>query len=177
MTKKILLALALLVGGYMIYVALQPPDFTIVREQFVGAEPNAIFPYINNSKKANDWMPWAESDPKATMVYSGPEEGVGSTSSWDSPGKMGTGKAVVVESVPNQVVKTQLTYTKPMVMSQLAEISLKPSEKGTVVRWSVTGRNSYLGRLICTLMNMDKMVGGEFEKGLAKLKRTVEASK
>ena len=175
MLLKVILGVLVLLAGFLTYVAFQPSEMYIVREIFIKAPSEKIFPFINNSQKANSWMPWQESDPGAIMKYSGPEEGVGSTSSWDSPGKMGTGKAEVVESVPNQTVKTKLTYTKPMNMSQMAEVSLTPSADGTIVKWSVKGNNTFLGRLMCVFMNMDKMVGGQFEKGLTKLKNQVEA--
>lgn len=163
------------IAGFLLFVAIQPADYTISREIVIAAPAEKIFPHINNSEKANAWMPWAEEDPNVKMNYSGPAEGVGSISSWDSPGKMGTGNAEVVESVQNQVVKTKLTYTKPMEMTQLAEISLSPTASGgTNVRWSVSGKNSFVGRIFCIFMNMDKLVGGMFEKGLARLKTSVE---
>ncbi len=174
MLKKILLGLILLIAALLIYAATQPSQMLIAREQLIKATPDVIFPYINHSKKSNEWMPWKDSDPKVEMIYSGPEEGLGSTSSWDSPGQMGTGQAVVVESIPLQHVKTQLTYTKPMQMSQLATISLTPTSDGTLVRWEVTGENSFLGRLMCLFFDMDELVGSEFEKGLMKLKKTIE---
>ncbi len=146
----------------------------ISRELLIKASPEAIFPYINNSKKADAWMPWSESDPEVKTTYSGPEEGLGSTSSWTSPGQMGDGKAEVVESIPNQSVKTALNYTKPMVMSQMSEMTLTPTADGTIIKWRVTGEQPFIGRLFCTLFNMKNKVGGEFEKGLNKLKTTVE---
>lgn len=173
MIGKAFLLLGLGVGAFLIYVALQPSEFVVARELVIKAPPEVIFPYINNSKKSMEWMPWKDSDPGAQMVYSGPEEGVGATTTWDSPGKMGTGQALVTESIPNQSVKTQLTYTKPMTMSQLAEVSLTPTGDGTLVKWSVTGNNSFVGRIFCVFLNMDKMVGSEFEKGLAALSRKV----
>ena len=176
MMKKILIAVVLVICGFMAYVAMQPSEMNIARELVVNAAPEAIFPYINNTKKADEWMPWAEIDPSVQTTYSGPEEGLGSTSSWVSSGQMGVGQAVIVESTANQLVKTQLTYTKPMEMSQLAEISLTPSGEGTLVRWAVTGQNTFVSRLFCVFMNMDKMVGGQFEKGLAKLKSKVEGT-
>lgn len=177
MLKPLLSLVLIAVAGLLLYAGFQSPEMHISREVTIKASPDAIFPYINNSKKANDWMPWKEQDPNLKMVFSGPEEGVGSKSSWNSTGQMGVGEALVVESVPNQVVKTQLTYTKPMEMSQLAEVSLTPAPDGTTVRWSVTGKNTFVGRLMCVFMNMDKMVGGEFEKGLNQLKAIVEGSK
>lgn len=176
MFKKILLVIAVFIAGICIYAALQPSEFYIARELVIHATPEAIFPFINNNKKANEWMPWKDSDPQAQMIYSGPEEGVGATSTWDSPGQMGTGKAEVVESVANQVVKTKLTYTKPMNMSQLAEIRLRPTDAGTLVRWSINGHNNFIWRIFCIFMNMDDMVGKEFVKGLNNLKQMVESS-
>ena len=177
MFMKIFGAVAALIALLLVYAAVQPSEYFIARETVVKAPAEAIFPHINNSKKANDWMPWAASDPAIKMSFSGPDEGVGSTSSWDSTGQMGQGQAAVTESVPNQKVVTQLTYKKPMEMSQVAEMTLTPASEGTVVRWSVKGHNNFIGRLMCVFMDMDKMVGGEFEKGLAKLKTTVEAGR
>lgn len=174
MVTKIVSVLSIIIMSVCLYAFLQPSNFKISRSIIIASTPEIIFPYINNSAKANDWMPWKESDPNVQMVYTGPEEGLGSMSSWESTGKMGTGKAVVVESALNRSVKTQLTYTKPMVMSQLAEVSLEPEAEGTRVTWSVTGENSFMGRLMCLFLNMDKLVGDEFEKGLQNLKKTLE---
>lgn len=174
MVLKVIGIIALVIAGILIYAALQPSEYLITRELVIKASPEVLFPYINNSQKSNEWMPWKDSDPDVKMSYSGPAEGVGSVASWDSPGKMGTGRAEVVGSVENQSVKTQLTYTKPMEMSQLAEVSLTPASEGTVVRWAVTGHNNWIGRVVCLFMNMDKMVGGEFEKGLSNLKTLAE---
>lgn len=176
MIKKILLGLAAVVGVLMVVAAFRPVHFSVSREMVMNASAEKIFPYINNSKKADGWMPWAESDPGVKMVYSGPEEGVGAKSSWDSKGNMGTGEALVVESVKNQTVKTQLSYTKPFTMSQLAEISLAAEGGATKVKWTVSGENGYLMRLFGLFMDCDKMIGGEFNKGLSKLKSQVEAN-
>ncbi len=175
MLKKIGLIFISIVVVFLVYVSFLPNEMIIVREITLNATPEVIFPHINNSEKADAWMPWHESDPEMKIAYSGPEEGIGSKSSWTSTGDMGTGEALVVESVPNQTVKIQLTYTKPMEMSQLAEISLIPTEGGgTLVRWSVSGKNNFISKIFGVLMNVEKMVGSEFEKGLLKLKSTVE---
>lgn len=175
MLKKILLGIALVIAGFLIYVSTLPSQMHVVREIIVNASPAVIFPHINNSKMADDWMPWKDSDPGVVITYSGPEAGVGSKSNWNSSGQMGTGEALVVESIPNQTVKTQLTYTKPFQMSQLAEITLSPAAGGTKISWSVSGTSGYFFKLMGVFMDCDKMIDGEFEKGLAKLKARVEA--
>lgn len=173
MFRHIIIGASVIIGGFLAYVAIKPAEYSISREMVMAASPEVIFPWINNSQKANEWMPWAESDSAVKMSYSGPEEGVGSTSSWNSDGQMGTGQAVVSESIPNQKVTTQLTYAKPFEMTQIAEITLTPSGEGTIVRWSVSGMNTFMGRLMCVFVDMDKFVGAEFEKGLTKLKGIV----
>lgn len=159
---------------FLVYIALQSPQYQISRELLIKAKPEQIFPYINHARKSNEWMPWADLDPKMIMSYSGPDEGVGSKSFWVSEGSMGTGEALVVESIANSAVKSELSYIKPMTMKQTAIVSLHPTGEGTIVRWSVTGENQFIGRLISVVINMDKLVGGEFEKGLGKLKSLVE---
>lgn len=175
MIKKTIIGFGLFIIIFLVYVALLPSEMHISRELEMKATSNIVFPHINNSEKANAWMPWSESDPDVKTTYSGPSEGMGSKSSWTSTGKMGVGEAIIIESFYNFRVKTKLTYTKPMEMTQIATITLtRTPNETTIVRWEVSGQNNFLGRLFCVFMNMDKMVGGEFEKGLAKLKSIVE---
>lgn len=177
MVKKIGAVVALLLVGLLGYAAIKPPEYEVSRELLIQASAAALFPHINNSQKTAAWMPWAELDPQVKMTFSGPSEGVGSVASWDSPGSMGTGKSTVTESVPQQKVLTAIEYAKPMQMTQVSEMSLTPSGTGTVVRWKVSGKNSFIGRLFCLFVNMDKEVGGHFERGLARLKTVAEAAK
>lgn len=179
MVKKILSVVVLFVVALLGYVAMKPADYFIKRELVINARSEVIFPYIVSMKKADEWMPWKESDPKVQNVYSGPDVGVGATSSWESSGSMGTGKAEVVEVIPNQKVKTKITYTKPMVFTQDSEFILTPNGDTTTMAWTVSGQSPFIARLMCTLSfrNMDDFVGGEFEKGLNKLKAMVESGK
>ena len=174
MALKIIGVGGIFLVAFLIYVYFIPTEMKIYREIVIKATPEKLFPYINHSKKMNEWMPWVDSDPGLQMEYSGPDEGVGSKSSWNSTGKMGTGNAVILESIADRSVKTQLTYTKPMNMSQLAEMTLTLVPDGTSVRWSVGSHNGYFFRLVGVFFNMDQMVGGEFEKGLNKLKTIAE---
>lgn len=175
MVLKICLTVLVMIGGLLTYAALKSPQAEILREISVNSTPEKLFPYLNNSQKMSEWMPWKDSDPDLNMIYSGPAEGVGSKSSWDSTGKMGTGTAEITESIQDQLVKTKLEYTKPMVMSQMASMSLTPEANGTVmVRWAVNGQNSFFFRVIGIFVSMDKVVGDEFNKGLMKLKTISE---
>jgi len=174
MFKKIGIALALAVLAIVGFAALQPADYTISREITINAPAEKIYPYLNNSKLAEQWGPWPEVDPNAKMTYSGPDAGPGSKASWDSSGQLGTGSATISESVPNQKVVIQLEYSKPMGMTQLSEYLVRSSGNQSVVTWKVSGKNTLPGRIMCIFINMDKMVGGMFEKGLSNLKTLVE---
>lgn len=175
MLKKVFIALAVALLLFSGFIAMQPAQYTVAREITINASPDVIFPFLNNAQKMNSWNPWSEIDPQVKMNFSGPEEGVGAVTSWTSEGQMGTGSATVIESIPDQMVKTKLAYTKPFEMTQEAVLTLTPAAEKTTVRWAVTGSNSFIGRFVCFFMNMDKTVGGTFEKGLSKLKMMVEA--
>ncbi len=177
MKLKIFSGLMTLIIAFLIYVYFSPSEFTVTREIRIQARPEVIYPFLANSKVTNDWMPWKEIDPNVKMTFSGPDAEVGSSASWESEGQMGVGKAVVSEVVPNQKVVTQITYTKPMEFSQISEFLLIPEGDSTIMRWTVSGHKIFISRLMCMFMDLDKYLGGEFEKGLKKLKSTVEESR
>ncbi|MCB0417376.1 MAG: SRPBCC family protein [Bdellovibrionaceae bacterium] len=177
MAKKIGIALGVLLGIFLIYVAFKSPKYEFNREVKIEANAAEIFPWINNSQKMNVWMPWKEVDPKMVMSFDGPEEGVGAKSSWTSDGQMGEGSSTIIESVPNQKTVFLLEYTKPQAMTQNASIEILPDGNASVVRWSVWGENGFIGRLFCSLVDVSKHINGSFDAGLNKLKQQVETSK
>ncbi len=177
MFKKVVLVILLAIASLLIYAAFKDSHYRISREIVIKADIAKLFPYINNSQKTNEWMPWAEMDPQMKMTYSGPAEGFGSAAHWESAGPMGVGQSEVIESLLNDKVTTKLKYEKPRAMEQLAEMSLSAVEGGTLVRWSVEGTNDFMGRLVCVFINMDQMVGDMFSKGLNKFKTLMEEGK
>ncbi|MEQ1665703.1 MAG: SRPBCC family protein [Bdellovibrionales bacterium] len=174
MIKKILIGIGVLFLILLAYAAMQPADYVIQREISINAKPEVIFPYLSGTKKNDEWMPWKDSDPSVKATYSGPDDGVGSISSWESTGQMGVGSAEITEVILNQKVIAKITYTKPMAFTQISEFLLIPNGDQTTMRWTVNGQNSFVSRVVCLFMNMDKYVGGEFLKGLNKLKNLVE---
>lgn len=176
MAKKILGGVAAVLAVFLIYVGVKSPDYEISRQVTIDAAPATIFPYLNNAQKMGEWSPWAELDPKAAMKYEGPAEGVGAKTSWENGEKLGTGSATVTESVPNQSVTTRLEYVKPFAMTQEAVMSITAQGPQSLVTWSVRGQNNFIGRAMCVFGDMDRMVGGIFEKGLASLKAKAEAA-
>lgn len=175
MIKKILLVLAALVVGICVLAAFQPSSFRIERSISVAATPAALFPKLNDLHQTHEWAPWKEKDPKATYEFSGPAAGVGAAQSWSGNSDVGAGKQTIVESRPNELVRVKLEFLKPFEAVCESVYTLKPSGQQTVVTWTMTGENDFIGKIFCLFMNQDKMVGGEFEKGLATLKRTSES--
>lgn len=163
-----------LIAMLFIYAGLQPAEYTISRTIMIQASAEKVFPYLNSMVLAEEWAPWKAEDPQMTMKHPEPTEGLGAKSIWESPGRMGHGSATIVEVQPLQKVGIKLEYTKPMKMEQVSEYILESAEGGVNVTWKVQGTNNIMGRVMCLFMDMDKMVGGMFEKGLAKLKVVAE---
>lgn len=169
----VLAVIAALVVAFLIYVALQPTDFRVERTVEIRARPEKVFPLIDNLLQFNTWNPWAKADPSSVITYSGPAEGVGAAYTW-SGGKSGAGRMQVATSTPPAMVTMTLDFTKPFAANNMAEFTLVPHGASTAVTWAMTGRRPFSHKLIGSIVNMDKMVGGEFAKGLADLKATVE---
>jgi Polyketide cyclase / dehydrase and lipid transport len=169
----ILAVIGVLAAAFLIYVSLQPSEFRIERTAEIGAPANKIFPLINDLRQLNTWNPFAKADPASAITYSGPAQGVGAAYDW-SGSKSGAGRMQIAASIPSSKVMANLDFLKPFAANNIAEFTLVPRGASTAVTWAMTGRRPYSHKLIGTIFNMDKMVGGEFAKGLADLKGLVE---
>jgi hypothetical protein len=172
---SVLAVVGALVIAFLIYVAMKPSEFRIERALAMQASPEAIFPLINDLRQFNSWNPFAKSDPEVNITYSGPANGIGAAYDWNGR-KSGAGRMRIAEVVPSSKVRMQLDFNKPFVANNVAEFTLAPRGTLTTVTWAMTGRSPFSHKLMGTLFNMDKMVGGEFAKGLASLKAMVEKS-
>ncbi len=162
-------------GAFLFWVSRKPSEFALTRSIEINAPPGNIFPHINNLKAMNQWNPWATYNPKSKIAYEGPEEGSDAVYTW-SGSKMGEGRFRITESNA-RVIKADLTMIRPMKADNKVTFSLEPLGVGTRVTWAMAGTNSFMHKLMQTVMSMDKMVGKEFEKGLAGLKEIVEQQK
>lgn len=175
MLKKILLVLAVAVAAVLLYAATKPDSFTVQRSATIKATPDKLFALINSPQAFNTWNPWAAMDPTMKLTYEGAASGPSAAYSWSSE-KMGAGRMEVIESVPSRKVAMKLAFDKPMQTTNRVEFTLAPQADQTLVSWTMSGPMPYLSKLMTTFFNMDKMVGGDFEKGLANLKAKAEAS-
>ncbi len=171
----ILAALAFVFVFFLVMAAMQPGDFRITRSALLAVKPEAIFPEVNDLRKWEAWSPWVRLDPNANMRFEGPPSGVGAIAHWDGNAKVGKGSMTIVESNAPGLIRLRLDFLKPMKATSVAEFNFDPEGGQTIVTWSMSGKNNFIGKAMGLIFNCEKMVGGQFEKGLANLKERVES--
>ena len=175
MLKMILLGFAALVAVFVVIVALQPAEFRVERAATMRAPATAPFAQVNDFQNWRAWSPWEKIDPALKRSYEGPRAGAGAQYAWVGNKDVGEGRMTILESRPGELVRIKLEFFKPFAASNTAEFRFKPAENGaTAVSWSMEGRNNFLSKAMCLFVNMDRMVGGMFEQGLAQMKAVVE---
>jgi hypothetical protein len=174
MLKWILMGVAAVGAVFAIVIALQPSDFRIERGATMRAPAAAAFAQVNDFHNWRAWSPWEKIDPALKRSYEGPQAGAGATYAWQGNKDVGEGRMTILESRPGELVRIKLEFFKPFAATNTAEFTFKPAGDGTAVTWSMSGQNNFLARAICVFVNMDKMVGGMFEQGLAQMKTVVE---
>jgi uncharacterized protein YndB with AHSA1/START domain len=167
---------SLAILALMAFVESRPAAFTVARTTTITAPPETIFPLINDLRAMNSWNPFDAGVPEAARSYGGPASGPGATYAWDVKGRAGAGNIAITHSVPASKVCMQLTMLRPFAGQNQVTFTLQPAGQDTHVTWAMSGRNTFMSKLMGLIMNMDKMVGGMFETGLADLKAKAERS-
>jgi hypothetical protein len=168
---KILIVLAVAFIGLLVFAAMRPSEFRVVRSALVGAPPDAVFPHVNDLHHWEAWSPWAKLDPAAKTTYGGPAAGVGAAFSWAGNHNIGEGRMTITESQPNDLVRFRLDFLKPFKGTNSAEFTFHPEGGQTRVTWTMSGHYSFVPKLMGLFINCDKMVGDQFETGLADLNK------
>jgi len=176
MLKKILIAIAAIVVVFVAVVAMQPSEFRIVRSATISAPAPAVFAQVNDFHNWEAWSPWAKLDPAAKTTFEGPSAGTGAIFRWAGNDKIGEGSMTITESRPSDLIRIKLEFLKPFAAINTTEFTFKPEGNQTAVTWSMAGKNNFIAKAVCLFMNMDKAVGGQFEKGLVNMKWVVEAA-
>lgn len=174
MIARILIGFAVVILIFVIVVASRPAEFSYQRSTTISAPPSAIFPHLNDLHKWQAWSPWAKKDPNAKETFDGPPTGLGSSMSWAGNNDVGEGKMTIVDSKPDESVQYRLDFIKPFAGTNLAEFTFKPEGGNTLVTWTMTGKNTFFFKAFSLFVDCDKMIGSDFEKGLADLKTLVE---
>lgn len=181
MIKKLLLivlslfAIAILALGLLVAVASTKADeFQISRSATIAAPAPVVFDQVNTLKKWQAWSPWIKRDPGTKVTYTGPESGTGASYSWVGDKETSEGKLTITDSRPSEKMECKLEFTKPFEATNTASFILVPENGTTKVTWIMAGKNNIVGKVMCMFMDMDKMVGGDFEEGLSSIKAIAE---
>jgi hypothetical protein len=173
---KILLVIVGLIVVFVVVVATRPAEYRVSRTATMASPASAVFSQVNDLQKFNSWSPWAKIDPNAKFNFEGPPSGKGAALAWTGNNEVGEGKMTITESRPNELVRFRLDFYKPMSATCESEFTFKQEGNQTAVAWTMTGRNNFIAKAMCMFMDMDKMVGGQFEQGLASMKAIVEGA-
>ncbi|MCC6698769.1 MAG: SRPBCC family protein [Candidatus Hydrogenedentes bacterium] len=179
MLKVVLVVVAVVAVLVVVLVALiasRPSEFRVTRTATMSAPPEAIFAQVNDLHKWEAWNPWGKLDPNLKNTYEGAPAGEGAVYSWVGNKNVGEGRMTIVESRPNESIQIRLEFFKPMAATNTAEFTFKPEGDRTSVTWTMYGANTFMGKAIGMVMDMDKMIGGNFEQGLKDLKAIAEST-
>jgi hypothetical protein len=169
MLPTILIAIAAVVVLFAIFVSTRPSDFRVSRTGRISAPQDVVFENVNDLHKWEAWSPWAKMDPNAKSTYAGPVAGPGSSMEWNGNNKVGAGRMTIEDSRANERIQIKLEFFKPFKATNTAEFTFKPEGSQTSVTWTMSGKNNFMGKAMHMIINCDKMIGGQFEQGLANL--------
>ena len=175
MILGIVAAIAAIIVVLVVVIATRPADFRIARTATTTAAPAVVFAQVNDLHLWAAWSPWDKIDPDMKKSFEGPASGLGASYSWVGT-RTGEGRMTIIECRPNELIRFKLDFVKPFQANNIAEFTFKPEGNQIAVTWSMTGRNNFFAKAFSLFMNMDKMCGREFEKGLASLKAVAEAA-
>ena len=170
----ILIGVGLLIAGFIVLVSMQPADFRVGRTAKMSASPSTVFAQVNDFHNWPAWSPWEKLDPNMKRTHEGASSGAGAVYSWTGNNKVGEGRMTMTDSQPNEMIRIKLEFIRPFKSTNTTEFTFKPEGNQTLVTWNMLGHKSFMMKAFCMFMNMDKLVGGDFEKGLGNLKGVVE---
>ncbi len=172
--KTTAIVIVISIVALLFYAATMPDTFTVRRTISINAAPEKIFPFIDDLRKWDSWSPYEKIDPAMKRTYSGAANGKGSVYEWDGDWKVGKGRVEIAETSPPSKVRIKLDMIKPIEGHNIVDFTLESNGDSTIVTWAMHGPRPYLSKVIGLFMNMDRMIGKEFEAGLANLKAVAE---
>lgn len=173
----ILLASAIIAILFFVLLTGQPDEFKVVRSTTITAPPATVFEQVNDFHKWDDWSPWAKLDPACKNTFDGEAAGKGAKFAWDGNNKVGAGRMTIMDSQPPELICINLEFLRPFKTTNLTEFAFKAQSGQTLVTWTMSGNTNFVCKIFGLFMDGDKMVGKDFEKGLASLKALSEAKK
>lgn len=176
MLKKILIGLGALIAIVLIIAAFKPNEFQISRTATIAAPAPEVFSQVNDFHKMEAWSPWLEPDPTAKTTFDGAPAGEGAIYGWSGNNDVGEGRMTIVESRPNEFIRIKMDFIRPFANTAETVFLFRPEGDQTVVTQTMSGKNKFFGKVMCLFMNMDKMIGSQFDKGFAKMNTLVRAA-
>jgi len=164
-----------LIVVFLIVVAMQPAAFQIERSETIAAPPATVYGLVNNFRQWDKWSPWAKLDPDMKTTYEGPESGVGAVYTWTGNDQVGEGRMEISESEANKRIRIQLDFKRPFEATNTTDFVFDGAADTTTVTWKMHGENNFIGKAFGLLMDMDAMIGKDFEAGLSAMKTVAEA--
>jgi hypothetical protein len=177
MLKAILVVLAVLVVavvGILAYATTKPDTFQVQRSATIKAPADKIFPFINDFHAWTAWSPYEKRDPQMKRTYGGAPSGKGATYAWDGDKNVGAGHMEILDAPAPARVTIKLDFSRPFEGHNTAEFTLEPQGESTKVTWAMRGPALFIGKVMGLFIDMDNMIGKDFEAGLANLKTIAE---
>lgn len=176
MWKKVLGGVVALIVVLLIVVATRPNTYRVERSTTISAAPEVVYAQVADFHKWDAWMPWGKLDPNMKKTYEGTQGAVGSSYGWEGNSDVGSGKMTVLAVEPNKHLDIDLHFIKPFESSAKNGFVLEPAGKDTKVTWYMSGDHSFMSKFMCMFTSMDAIIGKDFDKGLADMKKVAEAA-
>ncbi|HEX4235459.1 MAG TPA: SRPBCC family protein [Caldimonas sp.] len=174
MWQTVLIVIAVLIVGVLVAAAMRPSDFTVQRSASIAAAPAKIYPFLVDFHQWPAWSPWEKLDPGMKRTHSGAPSGPGAVYAWEGSSKVGAGRMEIKDAAAASKVLIQLDFLRPFEAHNITEFTLAPRADATEVTWQMRGPAPFVSKVMGLFVNMDKMIGKDFEKGLANLKAAAE---
>lgn len=174
MIKTILIVLVVVILAILGYAQTLPDTFRVERTVSIKAPPERIFPLLNDFRRWSAWSPWEKLDPDMKRSYNGLMPGAGSSYRWEGNDKVGAGRMEITVSEPPLKIGIKLDFTRPFEAHNSAEFTLAGKGDTTDVTWAMFGPSPYSSKVMAVFFSMDRLIGKDFETGLANLKTIAE---
>lgn len=175
----VLLVIVIAIAALLAWAGTRPDTFRVERSIRIGAPIVQVAELIDDFHEWSKWSPWEHIDPTMQRRFSGAEAGVGAVYEWEGTGKVGAGRMEITEMRSGSergLISIKLDFLKPFKASNTAEFLMKPTDSGTDLTWAMFGASPFMSKVMGVFMDMDKMVGKDFEAGLESLKKNAEAA-
>jgi uncharacterized protein YndB with AHSA1/START domain len=175
--KRVGIGLVVVLLVFVVVVMTRPSAFHVERSATIAAPPEVVYAQVSDFHAWKAWSPWDKLDPSMKTTYDGPASGTGASYSWSGNDQVGEGRMTITDATPPSNVTIRLEFIKPFKATNITSFTWVPTPAGTKLTWAMDGHNDFFGKAFSMFMDMDKTIGGDFERGLASMKQIVESQK